>query len=152
MFSFIYILCFVFEQFCIGTAGQFQVSLGQIDCESCGNGSYSLAGASACTECEAGRQQKLEGQESCLNCEFGKMKSSAGTEDCVNCTSGTYTSAATTLFSCAECGTGRFQPLNGSTGCELCTNPSPKQIILKYCDSASLSALFYFVSCVGICS
>ena len=66
-------------------AGTFQSMRSQSNCSICPVGTYSKAGSSMCTDCEAGRQQTLSGQADCVLCGYGKFKESSGTDTCSDC-------------------------------------------------------------------
>ena len=104
------------------TAGKNQNTTGAYSCELCEVGKYSAGvRAVACLLCEAGRTQPLSGQVDCAICVYGKFKNTESTAACSDCVAGKYTSAATTLFVCANCEVGKVQPFEGSTECSLCT-------------------------------
>jgi hypothetical protein len=102
-------------------AGSYQGSTGSTGCVGCEVGRYSgIPRLSSCVDCEAGKQQPLTGSSECDNCEIGKFKAVPGDENCTLCEPGTYTNDGTTLFACAICSYGQYQPLSGSTACHDC--------------------------------
>jgi hypothetical protein len=51
-------------------------------CVVCAAGKYSAAGASVCTDCDAGKFQAAAGSSGCTECELGTETSSSGSVSC----------------------------------------------------------------------
>ena len=72
----------------------------------CPPGTYSLAKASVCTACVAGKYSTYTGATAasrCTSCTSGTYSQSTGASICTQCIKGTYTTATNTI-SCTQCG------------------------------------------------
>lgn len=133
--------------------GQHQDVIGSVNCTNCSTGMYTGSdGSISCHMCESGKYQALSGQSVCGNCAYGTYKAASGVEPCTLCEPGKYTSAATTLFSCASCASGRSQPHNGSTFCVECDLGQAQSQVgavdCSYCPIGTYSGLLGSVVCV----
>ena len=97
------------------TAGQAYISG---SCQTCLAGTYSLAGASSCTPCNAGYYQNQAGQSTCIACPSPTISTSSGSSSCTPCAAGTFYISASS--SCSPCSAGYFSPA-GSLSCTACT-------------------------------
>ncbi len=75
-------------------------SVSQDMCMQCEPGTYSLAGASSCTECVLGKYSENIGTSLCMDCSEFSYTSSTGSTTCDSCPYGTYSSPSRT--SCLE--------------------------------------------------
>ena len=108
-------------------------------CAGCPKGTYSTAGSTSCTYCEAGRYQDeidkssckdcpkntySEGvgniyEDQCIRCDTGKKSNSGSTNsnECVDCPIGKYM-----YDDCTECPQGQYQDQQGQGSCKICNN------------------------------
>lgn len=93
-------------------------SVGAKRCFICSSGQYSLADASTCTVCEAGKYASSSGSSECLTCPSGHG-CPPGTTDPVPCNPGFYQSMNGSA-ECARCAKGTYQTRSGSIECESC--------------------------------
>ena len=121
-------------------AGKYKGTSSDAACSSiCDQGSYSLAGATACTSCPVATwsgTSATDGVSCCTKCAAGKKgitgsitRSSEGAA-CVDCTAGKFSSAAASL-QCTDCPAGQYS----ADGSPVCTNCFAG----KYAASAGLS-------------
>ena len=89
---------------------------GKEDCDVCGAGNWSDAGAEQCTPCTAGTWSDVRAA-SCKKCDAGKW-SNAGESSCTACTAGTWSNAG--AAGCTECAAGTWSVI-GAAGCTACT-------------------------------
>ena len=113
----------------VGTIVGWPTSSGATQILNCTAGSYSLAGASACTLCLAGFYGLTESAKtasSCLPCAAGKASGVVGANNaafCQTCRAGYYASAGSST--CTMCAAGKYSNKIGATGptaCFLCQN------------------------------
>ena len=91
-------------------------------CLECTGGTYSsIAGASNCNLCPAGRYS-VPGRTTCSRCEYGTYTTGMGTANCTGCAAGSYSLAtgASTAVNCSLCETGKYSPGTGYSECILC--------------------------------
>ena len=110
------------------SAGKYKASSGvNTACDACGAGKYQArAGSAICDECVAGKHKPLAGiNTACDDCQAGKYKTTTGVNTaCDNCEAGKYSASSSTV--CADCGTGTYSDVSGSTACLECTKkPCP---------------------------
>jgi len=92
-------------------------------CQNCSDTSWSVEGATQCTECK-----------SCPEGTFISQECSPKTaRKCTNCPAGTYTSLKD-QSTCTECGNGTYS-LDGASTCENCTTCQPGHYIIANCTS-----------------
>eukprot|EP00928_Gymnodinium_smaydae_P023286 TRINITY_DN19275_c3_g1_i1.p1 TRINITY_DN19275_c3_g1~~TRINITY_DN19275_c3_g1_i1.p1 ORF type:complete len:1514 (+),score=206.78 TRINITY_DN19275_c3_g1_i1:83-4624(+) len=93
-------------------------SAGVKQCFICSSGKFSLANASTCTVCEAGKYASNSGSSECLTCPRGHG-CPPGASDPVPCNPGFYQSMNGSA-ECARCARGTYQTRLGSSECESC--------------------------------
>jgi len=108
-----------------GTTSQANLSY----CQDCPSGSWSVEGASVCTECET--------------CPIGTFKSQDCTattaRKCTNCPAGTHTSSPD-QSTCTECNIDDgYYSFEGASQCETCTTCQSGHYIIANCTSGSNS-------------
>lgn len=88
----------------------------------CPAGSYSGAGATACTLCESGKAQGSPQQSTCNTCPAGTYVIGLGQSVCTPCPAGTWSgaTAATRANTCQACAAGSFSNA-GASVCSICT-------------------------------
>ena len=75
---------------------------------SCAAGSFSAAGAAACTECSAGSYSSSTGAGTCLECAAGKY-SLSGASNCTDCPGGRFGTGSSPTADCSgPCEAGRW--------------------------------------------
>jgi len=99
------------------TAGKYLALPGQTSdvCLSCVAGTFSTAGASACTSCLPGSYSATSGLAACQQCTAGKYLALPGqTSDvCMSCVAGTYSTAGASV--CTDCTAGKYFSLPSQT-------------------------------------
>jgi hypothetical protein len=89
-------------------------------CDECPAGTYSAAGASVCTDCEAGKFKEVAGVNiACDECEAGKFSELTGqtsSATCIDCMAGTYSAAGASF--CTDCEAGKYS----AAGAAFCTD------------------------------
>ena len=89
---------------------------GKEDCDVCGAGNWSDAGAAECTECAAGKWSNA-GAAECTECAAGTW-SVIGAAGCTECAAGTWSVIG--AAECTECAAGRWSNA-GAAECTECT-------------------------------
>ena len=104
---------------------------------SCYAGTYSLAGASTCTPCPAGKYNTTNLATSCISCSAGTYNASSGAGSasaCISCSAGTFsgegastcqtcvagTYSAEKALVCEKCPAGTYNPNQGGTSVGVC--------------------------------
>lgn len=98
-------------------AGRSQAAPGMQECEECGPGTFSEAGAAECKSCPAGSFGNESKMSACRSCDAGTW-SFDGARACVSCKPGRY--AGRNASSCSLCEKGTFANSSGSTICSAC--------------------------------
>ena len=91
--------------------------------DDCTAGTYSLAGASVCTNCAAGKFSDAVGataSDTCSECAAGKFSAVEGataSDTCSDCGAGKFSDAvgASVASTCADCEAGKYSELQGVT-------------------------------------
>eukprot|EP00937_MAST-01D_sp_MAST-1D-sp2_P001199 g1199.t1 len=93
------------------------------DCQLCGAGKSSLAGALAeadCKSCAAGTFASDAGPGECRECTAGQYTSQLGQVECRVCGPGTRSTATNRSTSCTSCVAGRYQDQAAQSECKAC--------------------------------
>ena len=93
---------------------------GTRSCTKCPKGTFSQAGATVCTACEAGKYGPSMGRDACILCGAGKYGDAVGADSgraCIPCDGGTYSLAG--AESCTNCAEGFFSTARSSE-CSRC--------------------------------
>ena len=95
--------------------------VGATACTDCSAGRFSGSTAPACDACAAGTYAASTGSASCDACPAGTYLSDTGAMSasaCTSCSTGTYSAAGSS--SCTSCGTGTYGAATGAVGCTAC--------------------------------
>ena len=99
-------------------AGYSQSTAHQISCDTCNEGTFSVAGRTRCTLCPAGwAAPEFLGNGTCSKCPSG-YKATTGSAMCDVCMPG-YASIALS-DACAPCSPGKYQNVTGAAVCQDC--------------------------------
>lgn len=88
-----------------------------MDMQACWPGSYSNAGAGACTACPAGSVSEVAGSPSCTYCIAGTFQPFSNKTACLDCGTGTYSSNG--ARACTACPKGSWNPDPRQASCRV---------------------------------
>lgn len=82
---------------------QYSSTDGSISCKYCQMGTFSSAGASACTNCAVGKFSASSGASACTDCDVGTYSDESGASSCKACSGNTQYMDEVGALSCKEC-------------------------------------------------
>lgn len=119
---------------CIDSAaGYYKSTAGGLDQKICPPGTWSAAGATACTQCAVGKYSSVWGAQTattCLSCAAGTTTCLSGSATCdatcTACAAGKFNAQGAVCgpcaggATCASCEAGKYAPQSGATVCQSC--------------------------------
>lgn len=113
--------------------GRYQASSGESSCTMCaagrfGSTQFARNASTHCRPCPHGTYSEVPGAQTCLKCPVGRHAHAPTPTDskahCVACSAGRYQDEVVFAYTCKDCPTGKFQPIEtAATECAACGAP-----------------------------